>query len=132
MQWDHGEQKPHAFLELADFHVLLSALGAYLHSLRLLNQESASYQDLYTKVDIAIATMDAGNSKTIDLSHEELHLLLTMLMKVETSLALQGPEGKPFLERSRLLMHENVARIQEILWGTLLQANGRMKAPHLH
>jgi hypothetical protein len=132
MQWDHGAQKPHAFLDLTDFHVLLSALGAYLHYMRLLNQESASYQDLYTKVDIAVATMNAGNIETINLSHEELSLLLTALMKVDTALALQGTEGKTFLERSRLLISENVARVQEILWGTLLQANGGKKAQHLH
>jgi hypothetical protein len=100
--------------------------------MRLLNQESASYQDLYTKVDIAVATMNAGNIETINLSHEELSLLLTALMKVDTALALQGTEGKTFLERSRLLISENVARVQEILWGTLLQANGGKKAQHLH
>lgn len=125
-------QKPHAFLELADFHVLLSALGAYLHSLRLLNQESAHYQDLYTKVDIAVATMDAGNSETIDLSHEELRLLFAALVKVNTDLVLQGSEEKTFLERNRLLMNKNVARVQRILWDTLLQANGEKKAQRLH
>ena len=124
MKGKQGVQKAHAFLELTDFHVLLSALDAYLHFALQQNQGDVQYQDLYTKVDIAVATMDAGNPKTLDLNHEELCLLLTALMKVNEAVAVQGSREKGSLKQYTLLMGENVARVQGLLWAELLRAYG--------
>ncbi len=121
-------QKPNVFLDLADFHVLLLALDAYLHSARQLTQSNGLYQDLSTKMEIAIATMDASHPKTLDLNHEELRLLLTALMEVNEALAAQEPERKASLKRYTHLMGGNVARIQGLLWAELLRANGGTKA----
>lgn len=128
MKGGHTVQRAHAFLTLGDFHVLLSALDAHLRSLRSLKRESTGYQELYTKMEIGVVTMNAGTPETLDLSHEELRLLLTALMEVHAALSRLGPEGGQFLEQDQLLIGENIARVQGILLATLLSANGGKKA----
>lgn len=120
-------QRPHAFLSSNDFHVVLAVLGGYLHSLRLLKQESTPYQDLYTKVEIAVFTIDAGNPETLDLTHEEVGLLWQALSHTEQCLALQRP-GEDDLERYKPFMREQLARVQMLLMAALLQGKGEQRA----
>lgn len=114
-------QRPHAFLSLTDFHVLLSVLEGYLQLLRQQNQDSTQCQKLYTKMEIAVFTMHSSKPETLDLTHDELVLLWKALGAVDY--ALRHPIGDDALEQFRSVAEEQLVQIQSSLLTALVQAN---------
>lgn len=114
-------QRPHASLSLTDFHVLLSVLGGYLQLLRQQNQDNTLCQKLYTRMEIAVFTMNAGKPETLDLTHDELVLLWEALEAVDY--ALRHPIRDDALEQFRSVAEEQLVQIQSSLLAALAQAS---------
>jgi hypothetical protein len=116
-------QRPQAFLSPDDFHVMLAVLEGYIQYVRQLQQESTPYQALYTKVEIAVFAIDAGNPETLDLSHEELGFLWKALWNTAQYLTLPMQDADT-LERYKSVASAQLARVQHLLLTALLQAKG--------
>lgn len=78
-------QQPHAFLSPDDFRTMLSVIEAYILYLKRIDKDSEQFQDLYTRMDIAVVQLDGGQAETLHLSHDELTMVLRAIFEVENA-----------------------------------------------